>query len=224
MPVLDTTQFADAGLYLLWPDGSRLDLTRAAIEANARAMLDDPSRIPPRVKAAAEYKACTICPQRDTAEICHAIMPALPFVEAIDRYMSYDRVTAVYRDGRDAIVHAVETTMEEALKYVAILSLTSYCEVGRKYGTYFEGVDPLMEATEIAGVVYRQIYFAAGGHMPTVESTIRTMQDEILHTARCQADRLRLISQSDAFLNAFVAAHTVAQLLFIELRRQLGRR
>ncbi len=221
MPLIDTAQYIDPGLYLVWPDGSRLDLTRRAIEAKARAMLADPSKIPPHVKAAAEYKACTICPQRDTDEICHSIMTTLPFIDEIELYASFDRVTAVFRQDGDEIVHVVETTMQAALKYVSILSLTTYCEVGRKYGTYFHGVNPLMTPRDIALAVLRSIYFGACGDMSKVAEIIHTMQEEILHTTRCQMARLRLISKSDAFLNAFVAAHTTTDFLFLELRKLL---
>lgn len=222
--MIDTALFSEPGLFLVWPDGHRLDLTRARIESHARAMLDDPSRIPANVKAAADYQACDICPQRDTAEICHSIMTALPFMDEIDRYMSYDAVVAVFRGEESDYLHVIETTMQEALKYVSILALTHYCEVGRKYGRYFVGVDPLMPPPTIAAALYRNIYVDALGNMPEIESIIRTMQDEILHTTRCQTKRLRLISKRDAFLNAFVATHTTAELLFMELRRRLAQR
>lgn len=222
MTWIDIRQFPEAGLYLLWPDGRRLDLTRARIEACTRAMLDDPTRIPPQVKAATEYQACDICPQRDTAEICHSIMTALPFLEDIDRYMSYDEVVAVYREAGSDVLQVIETTMQEALKFISILSLTHYCEVGRKFGPYFEGVNPLMPPPDLAAAVYRNLFLAVHGDLDQLRSTIETMQSELLQTARCQIARLQLISQRDAFLNAFVATHTSTQLLFDQLRRHLA--
>lgn len=224
MPLIDTSEFACPGLYLLWPDGSRLSLTRSAIEAKTRAMLDDPSRIPPHVKAAADYKACAICPQRDTAEICHSIMTTLPFIDDIERYASFDRVTAVYREENSAPLHVVETTTQAALKYVAILGLTTYCEVGRKYGPYFQGINPLMTPRDIALAVLRNIHLATRGNMTQVAEVIHTMQGEILHTVRCQTERLRLVSKSDAFLNAFVGAHTTTSFLFLELRELMSQK
>lgn len=221
MSLIDPSQFPEPGLYLVWPDGNRLALTRPRIETEVRAMLDNPASIPPHVKAAADYQPCDICPMRDTAEICHSIMTALPFMDEIDRYMSYDRVTAVFREENGAILHVIETTMQEALKYVSILGVTHYCEVGKKYGQYFHGVDPLMEPPELAAAVYRNIFFVARGDMQRVEQIVRTMQDEIIHTVKCQTRRLRLISKRDAFLNAFVAAHTTTEFLFMELRHRL---
>jgi len=222
MPQIDTTEFPDPGLYLLWPEGLRRDLTRAKIQAHARAMLDDPERIPAHVRAAADYQACEICPERYTAEICHAIMTALPFVDDIDRYMSYDNVTAVYRDPETDALHVAETTMQDALKYVSILALTQYCEVGRQYRRYFDGVDPLMETPDIAAHVYRNIFLETGGDIRETETIVRTMERDILLTTRCQVERLKLISRRDAFLNAFVATHTTAELLFAELHKHLA--
>lgn len=222
MPVIDTASFPDPGLYLLWPDGARLNLTRAAIEARARAMLDDPSKIPPHVKAAADYKPCEICPERDTAEICHSIMTTLPFVDDIERYVSFDRVTAVYRGDGQGSLHMVETSLQDALKYLSILSLTAYCEVGKKYESYFAGINPLMAPRDIAAAVLRNIYFEARGDMANVKELVDRMQEEMLLTTRCQMNRLRLISKSDAFLNAFVTVHTTAEFIFFALQRRLA--
>jgi hypothetical protein len=221
MPQIDIAGFPEPGLYLIWPDGSRLDLTRAGIEAHTRAMLDDPTRIPAHVKAAAEYKACEICPKRDTAEICHSIMTALPFMDSIDHYMSYDKVVAVFRGQGSEVLQVVETTMTEALKYVTILGLTQYCEVGKKYEPYFEGIDPLMPPPDIAALGYRNLFCDLRGDMGKIRDTIRTMQDEILQTTRCQMARLELISHRDAFLNAFVATYTITQYVFMELEKRL---
>lgn len=221
MATIRTSDFCEPGLYLIWPDGKRLDLTRKAIEAKARAMLDDPGQIPARVRAAVDYQACDICPEREKAEICHAIMVTLPFMDEIDRYMSYDSVTAVFRDEGSEVLCVVETTMQDALQYVTILGLTTYCEVGRKYAAYFDGIDPLMTPAQVAAAVFRSIYVDAGGEIDKVVGVVTAMKDEILHTADCQAKRLRLISQGDAFLNAFVETHTTTQMLFVELRKHL---
>jgi hypothetical protein len=221
MAMLDTAEFREPGLYLLWPDGSRIELTRCAVEEAARAMLDDPARIPPRVRAASEYQPCDICPHRETAVICSAIMPALPYVEEIDRYLSYDAVTAVSRGARDGHLRVAETTMQQALQFVSILSLTSWCEVGRKYGALFEGIDPLTPAEEIAVTMLQRLHLEHRGDLAAVSAVAGVMQEELLHTTRCQLARLRLISWGDALPNAFVAAHATAELLFLELRRLL---
>lgn len=217
MPWIDSASFAEPGIYLLWPDGNRLALTRRFIESWTETMLNDPLRIPQEVRAATTYKPCDICPERDKATICHAIMPPLPFTGDIDRYMSYDSVTAIYRDEADNVINVVETTMQEALKFIAILSLTQYCEVGKKYGMYFLGVNPLMPPPDIAAAVYRHIFLAAGGDMAQVSKIIQTMRDEILLVTRCQMERLRLICANDAFLNAFVSTYNITELLFDEL-------
>jgi hypothetical protein len=220
--LIDTAQFRAPGLYLLWPDGGRLELTRRAIESGASAMLADPGKIPPHVRAAADYQPCDICPQRDTAAICHAVMPVLPFVDEIDRFVSYDRVTAVFSGEGDAGLRVVETTMQAALQFVSILSLTSYCDVGRKYGVYFEGIDPLTPPQAIAESVFRRLYVESRGDLARVSAVVRTMQDEILHTTRCLTQRLRLISRRDALVNAFVVTHTMTTVLFLTLRQLLN--
>ncbi len=218
MATIDSTEFQESGLYLIWPDGNRLALTRSFISATTEAMLLSPDCIPPTVRAATGYQPCGICPERDHAVICHAIMPTLPFTEGVDRYMSYDQVTAVYREQESNVFCVVDTTMQEALKYISILSLTQYCEVGRKYGGYFKGVNPLMPPPDIAAAVYKNLFLAAGGNLPDVSDILLQMRDELLHVVRCQMNRLRLICAQDAFLNAFVSTYNVTELIFSELQ------
>ncbi len=221
MAILDSTDFSEPGLYLIWPDGNRLALTRPLIEATTESMLKRPDLIPLTVRAAADYQPCDICPERDRATICHAIMTTLPFTMDVDRYMSYDKVTAIYREEKSCVISIMETTMQEALKFVAILSLTHYCEIGKKFGTYFEGVNPLLSTPDVAIAVYKNLFAAAGGRMTTITEIIKQMREELILVVRCQMKRLQLICAKDAFLNAFVTTYTVVELLFVELEKCL---
>ena len=214
MVTIDLSTFEEPGWYLLWPDGNRLALTRPRIEDSTRQMLDDPERIPASVRAAAVYAPCDICPERDRAIICHAIKPVLPFIRDVDHCMSYERVTAVYREVDSEMLSVVETSMQDALRFVCLISLMQYCEVGRKYARYFAGVNPLLPASDIAAAVYRNLFVEAAGNQTEIAATIETMSKELLHTTRCQAERVRLVCKQDAFVNAYVATYTVVQLLF----------
>lgn len=214
MEAVDFTLCAEPGLYLLWPDGNRMGLTRAYIDSCTQRMLADPYSIPLSVRAAAAYRPCDICPERDQAVICHAIMPVLPFLAEVDRYLSYDRVTAVYREEGSDILNVVETTMHEALKFICILSVIQYCEVGHQYQPYFARVNPLMPPDDLAAAVYRNIFLEAQGDRERVAVTILRMREELLHTTRCQMARVKLVCQQDAFLNAYVSTYVVIQILF----------
>ena len=205
------------GLYLLFPNGHRIDLTRERIESKTEQFLNDPALIPDSVKAAATYAPCAICPERHTARICHAIMPILPFIEQVADYMSYDEVTAIYRERDQPLWHGKQTTMQQALQCITILSLTEYCEVGRTYQVYFRGINPLMPPDEIAARVYRNIFWEHRGQMDAVRDVITRMRHEITITATCQIERLRLICSSDAFINAFVNTQVSVEFLLVEL-------
>lgn len=219
---IDPRTFSQAGLYLLFPDGNRLDLTEEIIHRTTRSFLDDPVRLPPEARAAAEYQPCEICPKRETAEICHAIMAFLPFVDQIDRYLSYDSVTAVFRAQESNILHVRETTMQEALKYLSMLSLMHYCEVGRKYFPFFQGVNPLNTPEEMARCVFCNLHVNFGGDLEEMRQFVQQMQDEIAVTTRCQMDRLRLICRHDVFANSLVNFQMTAQWLDIVLRQMAG--
>lgn len=218
----DISSFPAPGLYLLFSDGNRIDLTHKKVEEATQAVLADPNAIPKHVRAATDYKPCDICPERDSAVICHAIMPTIPFFDDIDRYMSYDEVTAVYRENESETIIISETKMSEALKFIAILGLTDYCEVGHKYLKYFDGVNPMMPADEIGKAVFKNILFELHGHIERMQQAIHVMSDELLHTAKCQVARLNLICKRDAFVNAYVNTDLITSFLKQELKAYIS--
>jgi len=222
MPPLDASAFPESGLYLLLPGGEWVVMTHQGLEAATRALLADPAAIPEHVRAAVDYQPCSICPMRHTAEICHAIMPVLPFFDVLDRYESHEKVTAVYRD--DVGVMVIDTTMQNALMFISILSLTQYCEVGQEYACFFEGINPLTPVARIAKSVFQGIFLASDGDLPKVARTISTISRNLLQTAKCQTQRLCLISGRDSFQNAFINTEMIMQVVEIEFEKYLEER
>jgi len=216
------SSFPNAGLYLLMPDGKRIDLTRKDIDKSTCAILADQNAIPKNVREATAYKPCDICPERYTAEICHAIMPVIPFFDDIDRYMSYDKVTAIYRKKESDTIIISETNMAEALKFISILSLIDYCEVGHKYISFFSGINPMMPPDEIAKIVFKNIFFELKGNIEVIQKLVSTMSEEILHTAKCQVARLNLICNNDSFVNAFVSTDLITTFIKLELKEYIA--
>ncbi|MFU8780436.1 MAG: hypothetical protein ACNA71_05350 [Kiritimatiellia bacterium] len=226
MFTIDIDAFKEPGLYLHTPQSDWLKLTRPEIEKRMRHMLDEPALIPPAVRAAAEYKPCDICPERDSAEICHAIMTTLPFAKEIDRYMSYQNVVAAYReplfaDNEIGGLYIRKTTMQEALQYIAMLSLLFYCEVGKKYYPYFANTNPLMPGDALSRVAFANIYLACNGDTEAISTLLKEMTDELLLTTRCQVTRLQLICHQDAFINAIVGTHTTVQMVMQNMQIRL---
>lgn len=222
--MLKTSQFPEPGLYLLFPDGQRIDLTLRHIEEVTAAYLSDSTLIPASVKAAAAYQLCDICPERHRAKICHAIMPALPFVQRFNSYMSYDLVTAVYREDEQPILQVAETSMQRALQFISILSMTRYCEIGRCYAHNFNGVNPLMPITRIAELVFSNMYVHHQGNLSAIHKEITHMQEQTLTIAGCQINRLRLISKSDALANAFANTQTITHVIFFQVKDHIAAR
>ena len=224
---LDPEKFKEPGLYLLFDDGLFLTLTRDFIDQKRREYLADPALLPLAVRQAASYVPCSICPQRDTAKICHALPTAFPFLEDADRFLSYDSVLAVFRSdpcessGHEGILHVARTSVQRALQHVSILSLMYYCEVGREYFKYFAGVLPFMHPMQIVERVYLNIFWDLKGDLAAVEALIAQMRKEMDITVACQIDRLRLFCRSDAFINAYVITHIVTQFLASDMEIQM---
>lgn len=220
---LDSAMFSEPGLYLLFEGGKRLDLTRKLIGEITERFLSDPELIPNAVKEAAAYAACQICPERHRARICHAILPTLPFVEHMEEYLSYNEVTAVFLPETGMPLEIRQTDMQQALIFISILSLIEYCEVGHKFQKHFRGVSPLQPADRIAERIFLNMYSDFSGDLDAVAARVEKMEKELRVTASCQIDRLKLISKSDAFLNAFVNTQSTASWLLFEVEKQVDK-
>jgi hypothetical protein len=208
------------GLYLFFADGSRLEFTRQNVEHTALAFWEDKSKITPQIRAAAEFQRCDFCPLRKTSALCDAIRPVFPFIDSLDKYISHDKVTAVYKDDK-GVLHISDTTMQDALRYLSVLSLVYYCQVGRKYWKYFLGIMPLMPGAEIATQLYLNFYYLCEGNAKATRKALEKFGEEITITCRNQKSRLNLICKNDAFMNAFVNAQVITQLLAFDFEKTL---
>lgn len=224
----DLERFNDEGLYLLFDDGRELRITRPHIEQAAHEFERNPDMIPRACRKATAFAPCAICPKRDITAYCHAIPTVFPFLAELDRYLSYDRVSVVYRapaqvDEGD-MLHVTRTSMQRALQHVAILSLMYYCEIGLQYVKYFHGIIPFMSAQNLAERLYANILIDRAGDPVAIEETIAGLRGELDYTIGCQIERLRVVCRNDAFLNAFAGLHAALNYLAPDMRSLLLKR
>jgi hypothetical protein len=147
---LRLSDFEKEGLYLLFPDSTKLELTKENIEKVTESYWQDLIKIPEDKSKAIEFQKCYFCPHKDKEDICDSIRPVLPFLDIVDRFVSYDKVIAIYKRNEGKLVHVRATTMQDALKYVSILSLLRYNLVLQKYWRYYYGIIPIMSGREVA--------------------------------------------------------------------------
>ena len=208
-----TEDFAEPGLYLLLQGGKKIVLTEEKVRSFAQVFGSNLSEVPAEVREAVDFQACSVCPEKDRLTFCHALPATLAFFAELDEFNSYDSVSAVYRGLGRNLVCALETTMQEALQYVAMLSLLFYCEIGAKYWKFFQGIHPLMEPSEMVDRIHLNLYRACKGDEERIERVLQTFADEIACTCQCQVKRLRLICKHDALLNAFAGTHALIECL-----------
>ncbi len=173
----------------------------------------DLTKIPEDKRKAIEFQKCYFCPHGDKEDICDSIRPMLPFLDIVDQYVSYDKVIAVYKGNEDKLVHARATTMQDALKYVSILSLLRYNLVLQKYWKYYYGVIPIMGGREVATRVYLKMYWLHKGNLEEIKEMIKRFGEELRVSSTNQVKRLNLVCKNDAFVNAFVNTQLVTQFL-----------
>jgi len=210
--------FGEEGLYIVLKDSKPLALTRNNIEQTAKKFWEDPGRISSKVKAAAEFQRCDFCPLNKIGGLCDAIRPTFPFLDSLDKYVSHDRVEAVYKDNKGGFcVH--RTTMQQALRYLSILSLVYYCQVTRKYWKHFWGIMPLMDAQEVASRLYLNFFYLNGGSKRKAEKSISKFKEEITITSGNQVKRMNLVCDSDVFMNAFVNTQIITEILSLDIEK-----
>jgi len=198
----------DEGLYLLLPDETTISLNKANIEKCADEFWN--GQIAAEVMKAAEFGRCHFCPM--PSGICDAIRPVLPLIAKLDQFLSCDKIKLAYHDG-NGIVYFRDSTMSEALKYISILSLTTYCRSGQAYRKLFMGIVPAMNGKDIAQSIYLNLFFLCEGNRELADRMIRNFKQDITHTSRNQAQRLNLVCRNDAFMNAFVSTQIITELL-----------
>src|SRR3972149_7464260 len=210
---LKLSDFEREGLYLLFPDSTKLELTKENIEKVTTSYWQDPAKIPEDMRKAIEFQKCYFCPHRDKEDICDSIRPMLPFLDIVDKYVSFDKVIAVYKGNENKLVHVRATTMQDALKYVSILSLLRYNLVLQKYWKYYYGIIPIMGGREVATRVYLNMFWLHKGNLEEIKEGIKRFGEELRVSSANQVRRLNLVCKNDAFVNAFVNTQLVTQFL-----------
>lgn len=218
---LQLGNFEEKGLYLIFEDSTLLSLTESEIANISKKFWQDTARLPVDVRNAADFGLCPICPERGKKGICFALHPVLPFLEFIDRYASYDKVTAVYKGDDSELLNVSDTTMTSALQYISILSLMYYCRTGRKYWRYYFGVNPLMGVKETRNRLYLNIYWLHKGNLEEINRAISKFKNEIRIISQSQVKRLSLMCNNDAFTNAFAATHIATEILSLDMENAL---
>ncbi len=217
---IDSSDFKSNGLYLIFPNKTCLDFSRENIEKETEKFWNDPSRITPQIKKAVDFQKCYFCPHKEQKDICDAIRPVLPFLEDVDKYLSFDKVTAVFK-GKGEVLHVVNTDMQQALKYVSILSLVYYHALGGKYWKYYYGIIPIMRPKEIAGRIFLNMYYMHKGDKEEITDLIEEFREQMRVASQNQVKRIGLISKNDAFLNAFVSSQVVTEILSFKIEEML---
>lgn len=208
------------GMYLLFPDGQTVDIVPGEIDRLAEEYWKNPEKIHPQIKQLKEFQPCGHCPHFGEDVLCLALKPILPYLEHVDNYMSYDNCVAVYCPGDGEAPQAQETTVQQALRYVAILSLIHYCEMGGRYRRYFQGVNPMMGTDEMSRILYRNIQHKYEDDGNRMEEMVTEFEKEVLESTQCLTTRLKLMCKNDAFINAFINAETAIKFVLMDCQNR----
>lgn len=209
--------FKEGVLYIVLPDQKPIEFSSQNVRAFAKEYLDSPDHVPDNVRKALDFQRCSICPCFDELGYCHALYPTLSIFELIDKYPSFEQVRVFYLDPLSNCLFVKNTSLQDALQYVSILSLINYCELGRKYHDYFFNVTPLMKPSEIASHIYMNAFWLFGGDRERTIDQVKKFIEELRITIICQVKRLRLICKNDAFLNSFAMTHVLTDLLKLDM-------
>ena len=220
---LALSEFDQKGLYLIFEDSTVLSLTEGEVANVTKRFWEDTTKISPEVRKHADFHPCSICPEAGNDAMCYTLRPVLPFLEDIDRYFSYDKVVAIYRGDEERSFHVAESDMQNALQYICILSLLSYCRVGRQYRKYYQGVIPVMGLTQAIERICLNIYWLHKGDKAKIDSFLQQFQQDISVISGNALKRLNLICKKDALLNAFYNMQVTVDLLAMKMDEVLSK-
>lgn len=204
------------GMYLHFSDGRLIDLSKNQVRRLAEEYWNNSSRLPPHIRQDDAFKTCDVCPFKGQNVFCSAMKPILPFLEEIDRFYSYDKVTAVYVK-KEGLAYVSETNMQNALQYVTNMAIFEYCEDAKQYHIYFQGIEPFMEMSESVSRLFLNIYWLNKGDWKKVHTTIDEMRHAVTVTSKNCVERLNLMCKSDAFTNAYVKTHILSEMLAVDI-------
>ena len=206
----------DRGMYLHFSDGSVIDFSEGHVRDLAEEYWQNPSKLPPRIKENDAFKTCSVCPFLGQDVFCSAMKPLLPFIEQVDQFNSYDKVTAVYVK-RAGLEYICETNMQTALQYVTNIAVFEYCEDAKQFRRYFQGIEPLLDMTEVVSRLFLNIYWLSKGNRRKIAKTINDMQHAVTVTSKSCVNRLNLMCQKDGLINAYVRTHILAGFLRVNV-------
>jgi hypothetical protein len=205
-----------AGMYLHFTDGGLIDLSKNQVRSLAEEYWNNPSKLPPHIRQDDAFRTCDVCPFKGQNVFCSAMKPLLPFLEEIEQFNSYDRVTAVYVK-KQGLAYVSETNMQSALQYVTNMAIFEYCEDAKQYNVYFQGIEPFMELSEAVLRLFLNIYWLNRGDGEKVRTVIEEMRHAVTVTSKNCVGRLNLMCKSDAFINAYVKTHILSELLDVDM-------
>ncbi len=214
---LNLNQFKRKGLYLILDNSTKIAFT----DDNIKKITHDfwTNKISNDIKKSIEFQKCAFCPLKENNDLCDAIKPILPLIEVVKRYNSYDKTIAVYTNDKN-IIHVSHTTMQEALKYLSMISLFNYCEVGKLYKKYFYGINPLSTPAEISKKLYINAFWI-NKNLTASKKSIKELKKTVLTISRNQIKRINLICKKDSLINAYVNTHTAIDLISIDIEEEI---
>jgi hypothetical protein len=212
LPALDLSRFAREGLYVLTEGGCFMDLSHERIQRLSDSYWTDAVKLPERVRRHEHFKTCSVCPYRGQDVFCSAMKPILPFLEDLEAFKSFDKVTAVYVD-KNGLTYVSRTTLQQALQYVVNLALFEYCEDAKKYARFFKGIHPFMTHEAAATVLLLNLHWLCGGDRSKMDAQLKEISDAMQVTSTSCVKRLRTLCHSDVLINSYIIAHTFSSVL-----------
>lgn len=200
---MDTKKIKNNGLYIFFEDGHEIIISNIDIERFAFENFLNSDKIPAAINKIKNLERCHICPKQDG--ICEALIPIMPYIEVLDNYKSFDRVEAAYKNSD--MLYVSETTVQEAVKYIAITGLMCHCLVGKKYWKYLFETNPLMSIEKLFNRFYLNLYWIKKGDPKIIDEYIKRFSDDITVMTTNVSKLLNVICHSDAFSNSFANMH-----------------
>ncbi|HON55913.1 MAG TPA: hypothetical protein PLM75_10080 [bacterium] len=212
------------GLYLIFNDGHHIDLTINTIEDYTHFFFDKKLKKSQMLMKHHDtlFEKCSVC-IAEKEKFCRAIRPFIAFLEEIDKYKSYERTLALYKNKNDDLIYMIDTDIQHSLRFLSMFSVLKYCSAGQKFAKYFYGLVPLMDGISFCNRLYLNIYWINKGNYEIINSEIEAFKEEMDIMLTNLKEKLDIICNNDAYLNSIVNFHIISLILSMDIESNMAK-
>ncbi|MBF0206188.1 MAG: hypothetical protein HQK53_04805 [Oligoflexia bacterium] len=180
-------------------------------KTNNPSTTNNPKYISTLMKKSFIFHKCGFCTGLEQG-ICNGLKPYLPLIPLFEKHSSNEKIIFAKKE-KDKYLILDNIPLSSVLKYIALDSITHYCNATSAFSKYFSGITADMELSEISKRIYLNIYWSSRGDLTFTNQEVTRIAEILLRSTQNRLEKLKLLTKSNAFADAFIYLTLPLQLL-----------